>query len=279
MIQEIAPAEGGRSGRRGAAVIRRRVTTTLPTVPAPHDSLPGLARVRVVLLRPEHPGNIGSVARAMANMGLSELCLVAPHEFPSPVAHAMAAGAEHVLSNIQVVANLDDALAPCTWVVGATARARVHQVEQRAPEEAMAELLDPQHTCVALLFGPEGSGLDNEALERCQRVTRIPVDPGFSSLNLAAAVTVLCYELRRQATARGEVPRDEPSATQRPATGEELRHLIDHLRDVVERTTAEPERAAGVMKKLTRLLNRAAPEHGEVQLLRGLLSAAVSNQR
>lgn len=251
------------------------MTSTPTPAPAPHDPLLGLARVRVVLLRPEHPGNVGAVARAMANMGLSDLCLVAPHDFPSPVTHAMAAGADHVLSNIQVVATLDEALAPCSWVVGATARARVHQVEQRAPEEAMAELLDPQHARVALLFGPEGSGLDNEALERCQRVTRIPVDPGFSSLNLAAAVTVLCYELRRQAAARGEVPRDEPSPTQRPATGEELRHLIDHVRSVVERTTTEPERVAGTMKKLTRLLNRAAPEQAEVQLLRGLLKSTL----
>lgn len=231
-----------------------------------------LARVRVVLLRPEHPGNIGSVARAMANMGLSDLCLVAPCEFPSPMATAMAAGAGQILANAEVVASLDAALAACTWVVGATARARVHQVEQRAPEEAMAELLHPQHTRVAMLFGPEGSGLDNQALERCQRVTRIPVDAAFSSLNLAAAVTVLCYELRRQATALGQPPRDPAvPLAQRPATAEELRHLIDHVREVVDHAGEDPERAAAMMKKLTRLLNRAAPEHGEVQLLRGLL--------
>ena len=169
-----------------------------------------LARVRVVLLRPEHPGNIGPVARAMANMGLSDLCLVAPREFPSAMATAMAAGADHVLGRAEVVASLDEALAPCSWVVGATARARVHQVEQRAPEEAMAELLHPRHARVAVLFGPEGSGLDNEALERRQRVARIPVDPAFSSLNLAAAVTVLCYELRRQAAALRGAPRGLP---------------------------------------------------------------------
>ena len=235
-----------------------------------------LARVRVVLLRPEHPGNIGSVARAMANMGLSDLCLVAPREFPSAMATAMAAGADHVLGRAEVVASLDEALAPGSWVVGATARARVHQVEQRAPEEAMAELLHPRHARVAVLFGPEGSGLDNEALERCQRVTRIPVDPAFSSLNLAAAVTVLCYELRRQAVPLSEAPRELPvSPAQRPATADEMRHLIEHVREGVDRTSEDPERAAAVMKKLTRLLNRAAPEHGEVQLMRGLLSATL----
>lgn len=237
-----------------------------------------LARVRVVLLRPEHPGNIGAVARAMANMGLSDLCLVAPREFPSPLATAMAAGADHVLGHAEVVASLDEALAPCSWVVGATARARVHQVEQRAPEEAMAELLHPRHARVAMLFGPEGSGLDNEALERCQRVTRIPVDAAFTSLNLAAAVTVLCYELRRQAAALHEVPGALPvSAAELPATAHEMRHLIDHLRAVVQRGNEDPERAAAVMRKLTRLLNRAAPEHGEVQLMRGLLSATLGS--
>lgn len=250
------------------------VTSAPPPGLPPHDPAAALSRVRVVLLRPEHPGNIGSVARAMANMGLSDLCLVGPHEFPSPVATAMAAGAHHILDKASVVASLDEALAACTWVVGATARARVHQVEQRGPEEAMAELLQPQHARVAMLFGPEGSGLDNPSLERCQRVTRIPVDPGFSSLNLAAAVTVLCYELRRQSLLLGEVPSEQPASNaQRPATSEELRHLVEHVRHVVEQTTADPERAATVMKKLTRLLNRATPEHGEVQLLRGLLKA------
>jgi tRNA (cytidine32/uridine32-2'-O)-methyltransferase len=239
-----------------------------------------LARVRVVLLRPEHPGNIGSVARAMANMGLSDLCLVAPREFPSPVAKAMAAGADHILARAEVVASLDEALAQCSWVVGATARARVNQVEQRAPEQAMAELLHPRHARVAMLFGPEGSGLDNDALERCQRVTRIPVDAAFSSLNLAAAVTVLCYELRRQAAVLHEAPGDLPvPPAQRPATGEELRHLIDHVREAVEQGGEDPERAAAAMKKLTRLLNRAAPEHGEVQLLRGLLKEAMDRPR
>lgn len=250
------------------------MTSAPPAAPTAHDLTHALARVRVVLLRPEHPGNIGSVARAMANMGLSDLCLVAPHEFPSPMATAMAAGADHVLKNVQLAANLDEAVAECTWVVGATARARVHQVEQRDPEEAMAELLQPRHQRVAMLFGPEGSGLDNESLERCQRVTRIPVDAGFSSLNLAAAVTVLCYELRRQATLLGVAPSELHGPNgERPATSDELRHLIEHVRQVVEQASADPERAATAMVKLTRLLNRAAPERGEVQLLRGLLKA------
>jgi len=255
-------------------VICRVVTSTPPSAPAPGDPLLALARVRVVLVRPEHPGNIGSVARAMANMGLTDLRLVAPREFPSPVASAMAAGADHVLAQAHVVASLDEALAGCSWVVGATARARVQQAEQRPPEEAMAELLHPRHERGALLFGPEGSGLDNEALERCQRLTRIPVDPAFSSLNLAAAVTVLCYELRRQAGARHDVPSEPTPAGQRPATAEELRHLVDHVREVVAQGSEDPERVDAVMRKLTRLLNRAAPERGEVQLLRGLLKTA-----
>jgi TrmH family RNA methyltransferase len=258
-------------------MISRPVTSTPPSPPPAHDASLALARVRVVLVRPEHPGNIGSVARAMANMGLSDLHLVAPREFPSLTATAMAAGADHLLSGAHVVAQLDDALAGCSWVVGATARARAHRVEQRAPEEAMAELLQPQHARVALLFGSESRGLDNDALERCQRVTRIPVDAAFSSLNLAAAVTVLCYELRRQATAQSPSPVSElVPRERRPATADELRHLIDHLRAVVDQRSETPTRAASVMKRLARLLHRAAPDHGDVQLLRGLLTETLN---
>jgi TrmH family RNA methyltransferase len=229
-----------------------------------------------VLLRPEHPGNIGAVARAMANMGLSDLRLVAPHEFPSPVASARASGADHILSAAHVVPSLDDAIGDCSWVVGATARARVQQVEERAPDAAMSELLHARHAHVALLFGPEGSGLDNDALERCHRVTRIPVDATFSSLNLAAAATVMLYELRRQAEhalAIAANSTDDSDASARPGTVEEMRYLVEHLRAVLERTASDPARAASVVKRLTRMLNRAAPEHGEVQLLRGLLSS------
>jgi tRNA C32,U32 (ribose-2'-O)-methylase TrmJ len=127
-----------------------------------------------------------------------------------------------------------------------------------------------------LLFGPESSGLDNEAVERCQRTARIPADPAFTSLNLASAVTVVLYELRRQASAqRGSSPAlaHEPTADEAPGTAREQRHLVEHLRRVLTQTSADPERAASVVKKLTRMLNRAAPEHGELQLLRGLLSA------
>ena len=259
-----------------AIVIRHPVTSAPPPALEAHDPSLALSRVRVVLLRPEHPGNIGSVARAMANMGVSDLRLVSPREFPSPVASAMAAGADLILSQAQVVAQLDDALTGCSLVVGATARARTQQVEPRSPEEAMAELLDPRHAHVALLFGQESSGLDNDALERCQRVTRIPVDAAFSSLNLAAAAAVLLYELRRQALAQtpASAPVAETSSSgSRPATADKLRHLVDHRHRGVERSLGDPERSATVIKKLTRLMNRAAPEHGEVQLIRGLLSA------
>lgn len=236
-----------------------------------------LTRVRVVLLRPAHPGNIGAVARVMGNMGLSDLRLVAPLVFPSPIASARAAGADHILERAQVVERLDDALADCTWVVGATARARTQQASSLAPDAAMAELLDARHTHVALLFGPERSGLDNDALRRCQRTTRISVDPAFTSLNLAAAVTVMLYELRRQAGQLSDGPSElagHNTAADAPGTASELRFLVEHLRRVVERSSTDPARAASVVKKLTRMLNRAAPEHGEVQLLRGLLTSA-----
>ena len=154
--------------------------------------------IRVVLVQPTHPGNIGAAARAMANMGVAELVLVQPRDFPSPEATARAAGADHILDNAVVVDDLDQAIADCALVIGASARSRTIQWPQLPPAKAMKKAAQTaRHARVALLFGRESRGLTNLELERCHYLVRIPVDPAFPSLNIAAAVMVLLYELRR----------------------------------------------------------------------------------
>lgn len=157
--------------------------------------------IRVVLLEPTHPGNIGAAARAMANMGLRHLALVNPREFPSAQATARAAGADAILENAAVAAQLDHAIADCSLVVGASARLRSIEWPLLPPAAAMRKVAAAAASGApaALLFGRESRGLTNRELDRCHYLVRIPANPDFSSLNLAAAVMVLCYELRQAA--------------------------------------------------------------------------------
>src|ERR1044072_1714629 len=152
---------------------------------------------RIVLVDTSHPGNIGASARAMKTMGVSELVLVRPRQFPSDEATARAAGAHDNPANARAVDALGAAIADCGWVVGASARLRTVTVPVVDPRECAAAVLDrlAGHR-VALLFGPEQSGLTNEDLARCRMLVNIPTAPGYGSLNLAMAVQVLCYELR-----------------------------------------------------------------------------------
>ena len=172
---------------------------------APGQSAPALAALRIVLIRTSHPGNIGATARAMLTMGLTRLALVAPRRFPDPEAEAMASGATSVLDNAQVTGSLDEALAGTALTIGLTARprefaGRVLDV-RAAAVEAIARTADGD---VAIVFGTEMSGLTNEELARCTIVATIPSNPVYGSLNLAAAVQVMAYELR-VAAGQGEV--------------------------------------------------------------------------
>lgn len=228
--------------------------------------------IRVVLVEPEHPGNIGAAARAMANMGLSRLSLVAPHDFPSQVATARASGAGAILESAQVSATLDEAIADCSFAVASTARARTVAWPVEPPETAMRELLAHSATeQVALIFGSESNGLTNDELDRCQLGTRIPVAESFSSMNLGSAVSVMLYELRRQAH-RGVDPARAPNA-QAPCSAADARHLLDHASRVLR--MADPKRAgfATRMRVITRVLNRASMLASEVHMFRGILSA------
>lgn len=235
-----------------------------------------LARIRVVLCRPSHPGNIGAAARAMKNMGLSRLALVVPRTFPDSEASARAAGADDILAAANVCASLDEALAGTTLAVALSARSRDLGPQPRTVREAVAELLASTASGeVALVFGNETSGLSNDELQRCHTAVTIPANPEFSSLNLGAAVQVLCYELRL--AAHGGQP---PSAEQATpfasplATHDEIEGLYTHLEAVMTDTGFfNPAKPGRLLPKLRRLFGRARLEKDEVNILRGILSA------
>jgi TrmH family RNA methyltransferase len=237
-------------------------------------------RLRIVLVGTQHPGNIGSAARAMKTMGLDCLHLVAPERFPDPDALMLAAGADDVLAAATVHATLDGALAGCRFVVGTSARRRNIPLPELNPREAASQLLDAAaNGPVALVFGRERTGLENHELQRCHSTVMIPSDPAFSSLNLAAAVQVLAYELRLAALARGEPGHPAPAASavelEPAATADELEaffaHLDQALNDIDFHKSKPPER---VMARLRRLYLRAGLDTRELKILRGILTEA-----
>jgi tRNA/rRNA methyltransferase len=228
-----------------------------------------LKNVRVVLSHTTHPGNIGAAARAMKTMGLAQLYLVNPRHFPDAQAVAMAAGADDILQNATVCASVDEALQGVVHTVALTARLRDISPEVKDSRQAVSELL--QHAAsqpVALLFGTEMSGLSNEELGKAQILVHIPCDPDFSSLNLAAAVQVMAYELHM---ATREFLPGAPEG--QPAPHEQLEGMYEHLEKTLQEigffTTQNPAR---LMQRLRRLFARARLEQEEVNLLRGILS-------
>lgn len=234
-----------------------------------------LDRVRIVLSHPSHPGNIGAVARAMKTMGLSQLVLVNPKVFPDAQADAMAAGATDVLQAARVVAALTQALAGTSLAVAMTARRRELATPALWAREAAAELTNHLHTVstdVALVFGNETSGLSNQELALCRHWAMIPVDPEFSSLNLAAAVQIMTYELRLAAKEPGRPP--AISGAGLPADHNEIEHLMAHIeRAAIASGFLDPASPKRLMARLRRLFARAALEKEEANILRGLLSA------
>lgn len=232
-----------------------------------------LERMRIVLSHTSHPGNIGATARAMKTMGLSRLVLVNPLHFPDPQAEAMAAGATDVLANAQICATLEEALVGTTFATAMTARRRGLAVEPLWAREAAAELAvlagDRE---AAVVFGNETAGLSNEEVSLCARWAKIPSDPEWSSLNLAQAVQVMCYELRMAAVDAGTPP--PVSDAGQPAAHEEVEGLMGHLeRAAIASGFLDPAQPKRLMPRMRRLFARARIEREEVAILRGMLSA------
>ncbi len=237
-----------------------------------------LNNIRIVLVNTHHPGNIGSTARAMKNMGITRLYLVDPKNFPSFEASQLASSATDILKNAVVVDSLSAALKGCSFVCGTTARLRSVKWPQVDGREC-GELIhaeSEQHE-VALVFGRERSGLSNDELEQCQTLVNITTGEAYSSLNLGQAVQVLSYEIL-MASRKGvskpatEIPADEKDML---ATSDQLEgmynHYMDALTDLNFFGKRNPEH---IMRKLRCLYGRARPTQREVQILRGILSYA-----
>jgi len=236
-----------------------------------------LSRIRVVLCRPSHPGNIGAVARAMKTMGLSSLYLVQPKQFPDPEADTRATGAVDLLEKAKMTASLAEALAGSVFAVALSARQRDLGPTIGQPRETVARLLaEAEHGDVALVFGNETVGLSNEEILHCQAAVTIPTNPDFSSLNLGSAVQVLCYECRMAAfserppvAGQGVTPFVSPTASL-----DEVEGLFGHLESVMTDTGFfNPAQPGRLMPKLRRMFGRVRLEKDEINILRGILAS------
>lgn len=243
------------------------------------------SRLRIVLVGTQHPGNIGSAARAIKTMGLARLLLVAPSRPLDAEAMALAAGADDVLAATPVLASLAEAVADCRYVLGCTARSRRVALDELAPRAAAARAVAAAAGGdeVALVFGRERTGLSNDELQLCHAAVHIPADPGYSSLNLAAAVQVLAYELRLAllavdasasglpATVAGQG--DTGDKNELVAAHARMEGFFEQLAQTLDAIDFHKGRApASAMRKLRRLYLRAAPSDAEVRLLRGVLA-------
>lgn len=234
-----------------------------------------LEAISIVLVSTTHSGNIGAVARAMANMGLSRLALVTPRASIDEEARARASGADHVLDGATVHASLADAVADAVFVVGTSARQRMSRWREFDPPQAadaIAGATMPGHSA-AVVFGRESSGLSNAELDRCDALVSIPVDPAFPSLNLAAAVTVLGYELRKRHLVDAPAPTDAHEDHARPATAAERERFFEHLVEVLgDAGFLRDHGQEKLMRKIRYLYTRAEPDSEEVAILRGILT-------
>jgi len=232
-----------------------------------------LKNIRVILCETAHPGNIGAAARALKTMGLARLVLVAPRRYPDPQAEWLAVDASDVLKNARVCATLDEALIGSAYTVACSARVREIAAPMVTAREAAARVVPiARKQQAALVFGNEMYGLTGGQVEKCLLLARIPANPEYSSLNVAAAVQVLAYELRL--AAQGEdIPREPPNIL---ASHEELEHFYAHLeRTMLETGFLNPAYNTKLMPRLRRLFGRVQLEKDEVSILRGLLKSLV----
>jgi TrmH family RNA methyltransferase len=236
------------------------------------------SNIRIVLVEPSHPGNIGAVARAMKNMALDELVLVRPKQFPHPEATARASGADDILEHTRVVGSVAEALAGCGFVAATTSRDRdqnfrvadVRDVAERIVAEAL-------RAPAAVLFGAERTGLTNDDLEAAHVLVRIPANEAYLSLNLAMAVQLVSYELFRARGAKVvSLPTEVPLATP-----EDMERLYVHLAQVMEEVDFRDRTQSGtnLMARIRRFLQRAELDQNEVNILRGLLTAMQNRRR
>jgi TrmH family RNA methyltransferase len=230
--------------------------------------------IRIVLVEPTHPGNIGATARAMGNMGLRRLHLVSPAEFRTREAYARAAGANWILDEAVVTDSVSQAVAECDLLIATTARPRAVDWPTLSPRQAATELVEASRTGqVGILFGRESRGLKNAEIDHCQYLVHIPADGAFSSLNLASAVLLMAYEMRLQ-TVDDSPPSPLESAKQWPANAEQMERFYRHLQTTLDDIDfIKATSSIKLMRKITRIFNRARLTVEEINILRGILSA------
>lgn len=236
-----------------------------------------LDHIRIVLIRTSHPGNIGSAARAMKTMGLKRLYLVSPEQFPHDKAKEMASGASDMLDQAIVVDSLNKAIADCSLVIGSSARERTIPWPLFEPREMAKKIKQEfQNNQVAILFGCEQSGLTNEELECCHLHVQIPTDSSYRSLNIAAAVQVIAYELHLMSLERIE---SIDGRSYSLATMEDMENFFLHLQTVLIKIDfLKVEAPRKLMTRLRRFFLRARPDKMEVNMLRGMLTAIQENR-
>src|ERR1700737_4547201 len=227
------------------------------------------ALVRIVLIDPSHPGNIGSVARAMKNMALTDLVLVRPRSFPHAEANALAAGADDILSGARIAGTVAEAISDCAFIAGTTSRPRSYYWEFTTPRDVAGRVVGlPEENRVALLFGSERYGLSTEDLNHCNVLVRIPATPEYCSLNLAMSVQLLTYEIFMSR----EQPHPPPQLELPLAPAGDVEHFYAHLHQVMGEIDFD-DRTGHQIGRLRRLFNRAQLDRNELNILRGILSA------
>ncbi|AXF74985.1 tRNA (cytosine(32)/uridine(32)-2'-O)-methyltransferase TrmJ [Erwinia tracheiphila] len=233
-----------------------------------------LQNIRIVLVETSHTGNMGSVARAMKTMGLSNLYLVNPLVKPDSQAIALAAGASDVIGEAHIVDTLDQALEGCSLVVGTSARSRSLPWPMLDPRECgVKSVQEGQQAPVALVFGRERAGLTNEELQKCHYHLAIAANPEYSSLNLAMAVQIIVYEVRMAFLESQKTVQPEYEDSPYPLV-DDLERFYQHLEQVMIHSGFIREGSPGqVMSKIRRLYTRARPERDELNILRGMLSS------
>ncbi len=237
----------------------------------------GLGNIRIILVEPSHPGNIGAVARAMKTMCLERLYLIKPKYFPHAEATARASGADDILAKAILCASLSQAVKGCSLVFATSARKRSLRWPQLTPREcAHQAILEVQRGEVGVVFGREQSGLSNVELDICHAMVSIPCNPRYSSLNLAAALQIVCYELllaREDPRAKAAID-DVPIKDDIPAEIEQVEQYYEHLeRTLITLGFLNPHHPKHLMRRLRRLFNRSRLSWKEIKILRGILTS------
>ncbi len=235
-----------------------------------------LQNLKIVLVGTTHPGNIGATARAMKTMGLSQLVLVAPKIFPDADATARASGADDILAAAIIHQSFAKAISDCHYVIGTSTRNRSIPWPLHTPAQAAEQAVSMlgEGSMVAIVFGRESSGLANEELELCNAMIQIPTNPAFSSLNIASAVQIVSYEIRRNLLETECISEDLNQKTP-PANAEQIQQLYDHLQQcLTDIGYFDPAKPRRLMRRLKRIINRSQLDANEYNIVRGVLSAA-----